>query len=108
MTDEIFGSHTGVSSQIGPVDADQCQLQRMREYRAGHPSMHRALHMATNPQLRRELTHGEAILMAKIDMRVDDLIISLRLFAGNQLAGVAAAAIRQAVATAVGAKLAGD
>ena len=45
--------------------------------------------------------------MAKIDMRVDDLIISLRLFAGNQLAGVAAAAIRQAVATAVGAKLAG-
>ena len=46
--------------------------------------------------------------MAKIDMQVEDLIISLRLFAGNQLAGVAAAAIRQAVATAVGAKLAGD
>jgi hypothetical protein len=46
--------------------------------------------------------------MAKIDTRVDDLIISLRLFAGNQLADVAAAAIRQAVATAVGAKLAGD
>jgi len=64
--------------------------------------------MATNPQLRREPTHGEAISMAKIDMRVDDLIISLRLFAGNQLADVAAAAIRQAVATAVAAKLAGD
>jgi hypothetical protein len=67
-----------------------------------------ALRMATNPQLRRELTHGEAISMAKIDTRVDDLIISLRLFAGNQLADVAAAAIRQAVATAVGGKLAGD
>ena len=74
----------------------------------GAPLKEVALRMATNPQLPRELTHGEAILMAKIDMRVDDLIISLRLFAGNPLADVAAAAIRRAVATAVGAKLAGD